>query len=91
MGCELTWRHTGFPLTFCVIPAAGDGDFGNAQLPGVLRSLLPALSCVQTALLHFLDMGWEPGDLAFFVDIQLPHLLMKMSQENISVHDSVIR
>uniref|UniRef100_A0A673V2A9 Zinc finger ZZ-type and EF-hand domain containing 1 n=1 Tax=Suricata suricatta TaxID=37032 RepID=A0A673V2A9_SURSU len=54
------------------------------------RSLLPALSCVQTALLHFLDMGWEPGDLTFFVDIQLPDLLMKMSQENISVHDSVI-
>ncbi|KAB1266489.1 Zinc finger ZZ-type and EF-hand domain-containing protein 1 [Camelus dromedarius] len=54
------------------------------------RSLLPALSCVQTALLHLLDMGWEPSDLAFFVDIQLPDLLMKMSQENISVHDSVI-
>ncbi|XP_027480634.2 zinc finger ZZ-type and EF-hand domain-containing protein 1 isoform X2 [Zalophus californianus] len=54
------------------------------------RSLLPALSCVQTALLHLLDMGWEPADLTFFVDIQLPHLLMKMSQENISVHDSVI-
>ncbi|XP_038392311.1 zinc finger ZZ-type and EF-hand domain-containing protein 1 isoform X1 [Canis lupus familiaris] len=54
------------------------------------RSLLPALSCVQTALLHLLDMGWEPGDLAFFVDIGLPHLLMKLSQENISVHDSVI-
>ncbi|EHB05788.1 Zinc finger ZZ-type and EF-hand domain-containing protein 1 [Heterocephalus glaber] len=54
------------------------------------RSLLPALSCVQTALLHLLDMGWEPGDLAFFVDIQLPDLLMKMSQENISVHDSMI-
>lgn len=54
------------------------------------RSLLPALSCVQTALLHLLDMGWEPSDLAFFVDIQLPDLLMNMSQENISVHDSVI-
>ncbi|KAF6300206.1 zinc finger ZZ-type and EF-hand domain containing 1 [Rhinolophus ferrumequinum] len=54
------------------------------------RSLLPALSCVQTALLHVLDMGWEPSDLAFFVDIQLPDLLMRMSQENISVHDSVI-
>ncbi|XP_073091090.1 zinc finger ZZ-type and EF-hand domain-containing protein 1 isoform X1 [Manis javanica] len=54
------------------------------------RSFLPALSCVQTALLHLLDMGWEPSDLAFFVDIQLPDLLMKMSQENISVHDSVI-
>ncbi|XP_013007495.2 zinc finger ZZ-type and EF-hand domain-containing protein 1 [Cavia porcellus] len=54
------------------------------------RSLLPALSCVQTALLHLLDMGWEPSDLAFFIDIQLPDLLMKMSQENISVHDSVI-
>ncbi|XP_075417283.1 zinc finger ZZ-type and EF-hand domain-containing protein 1 isoform X2 [Tenrec ecaudatus] len=54
------------------------------------RSLLPALSCVQTALLHLLDMGWEPSDLAFFVDIQLPALLMSISQENISVHDSVI-
>uniref|UniRef100_A0A8C0XJX8 Zinc finger ZZ-type and EF-hand domain-containing protein 1 n=1 Tax=Castor canadensis TaxID=51338 RepID=A0A8C0XJX8_CASCN len=54
------------------------------------RSLLPALSCIQTALLHLLDMGWEPSDLTFFVDIQLPDLLMKMSQENISVHDSVI-
>ncbi|XP_036051145.1 zinc finger ZZ-type and EF-hand domain-containing protein 1 [Onychomys torridus] len=54
------------------------------------RSLLPALSCVQTALLHLLDMGWEPSDLAFFVDIQLPDLLMSMSQENISIHDSVI-
>ncbi|KAF6098372.1 zinc finger ZZ-type and EF-hand domain containing 1 [Phyllostomus discolor] len=54
------------------------------------RSLLPALSCIQTALLHLLDMGWESSDLTFFVDIQLPDLLMKMSQENISVHDSVI-
>ncbi|XP_032934073.2 zinc finger ZZ-type and EF-hand domain-containing protein 1 isoform X2 [Catharus ustulatus] len=54
------------------------------------RSLLPALSCVQTALLHFLDMSWEPSDLSFFVEIQLPHLLMTTSQENISSHDSVI-
>lgn len=54
------------------------------------RSLLPALSCVQTALLHLLDMGWEPSDLAFFIDIQLPELLMNMSQENISIHDSAI-
>ncbi|OXB64763.1 hypothetical protein ASZ78_016290 [Callipepla squamata] len=54
------------------------------------RSLLPALSCVQTALLHLLDMSWEPSDLSFFVEIQLPQLLMTTSQENISVHDSVI-
>ncbi|XP_005056507.2 PREDICTED: zinc finger ZZ-type and EF-hand domain-containing protein 1 [Ficedula albicollis] len=54
------------------------------------RSLLPALSCVQTALLHLLDMSWEPSDLSFFVEIQLPHLLMTTSQENISTHDSVI-
>ncbi|XP_068021477.1 zinc finger ZZ-type and EF-hand domain-containing protein 1 isoform X3 [Melanerpes formicivorus] len=54
------------------------------------RSLLPALSCVQTALLHLLDMSWEPSDLSFFVEIQLPHLLMATSQENISTHDSVI-
>lgn len=67
------------------------GSFSNFYLRGLFRSLLPALSCVQTALLHLLDMGWEPSDLTFFVDIQLPDLLMKMSQENISVHDSVIR
>ncbi|XP_069470819.1 zinc finger ZZ-type and EF-hand domain-containing protein 1 isoform X2 [Ambystoma mexicanum] len=54
------------------------------------RSLLPALSCVQTSLLHFLDMSWEPKDLAFFVDIDLPDLLLTMSQENISSHDNVI-
>uniref|UniRef100_A0A669PSW4 Zinc finger ZZ-type and EF-hand domain containing 1 n=1 Tax=Phasianus colchicus TaxID=9054 RepID=A0A669PSW4_PHACC len=54
------------------------------------RSLLPALSCVQTTLLHFLDMSWEPSDLSFFVEIQLPQLLMTTSQENISIHDSVI-
>ncbi|XP_057266715.1 zinc finger ZZ-type and EF-hand domain-containing protein 1 isoform X2 [Pezoporus wallicus] len=54
------------------------------------RSLLPALSCVQTTLLHLLDMSWEPSDLSFFVEIQLPQLLMTTSQENISIHDSVI-
>uniref|UniRef100_A0A8C8RK97 Zinc finger ZZ-type and EF-hand domain containing 1 n=1 Tax=Pelusios castaneus TaxID=367368 RepID=A0A8C8RK97_9SAUR len=54
------------------------------------RSLLPALSCVQTSLLHLLDMSWEPSDLSFFVEIQLPVLLMTMSEENISTHDSVI-
>uniref|UniRef100_A0A8C7E9K7 Zinc finger ZZ-type and EF-hand domain containing 1 n=1 Tax=Nothoprocta perdicaria TaxID=30464 RepID=A0A8C7E9K7_NOTPE len=54
------------------------------------RSLLPALSCVQTTLLHLLDMSWEPSDLSFFVEIQLPYLLMTTSQENISIHDSVI-
>jgi hypothetical protein len=67
------------------------GSFDNCHICGLFRSLLPALSCIQTALLHLLDMGWEPSDLTFFVDIQLPDLLMKMSQENISVHDSVIR
>ncbi|XP_043938838.1 zinc finger ZZ-type and EF-hand domain-containing protein 1 [Protopterus annectens] len=54
------------------------------------RSLLPALSCVQTCLLHLLDMSWEPSDLAFFIDIKLADLLLTMSQENISSHDSAI-
>ncbi|XP_058020399.1 zinc finger ZZ-type and EF-hand domain-containing protein 1 [Ahaetulla prasina] len=54
------------------------------------KSLLPALSCVQTCLLHFLDMGWEANDLSFFIDIQLPRLLLTMSQENISTHDKII-
>uniref|UniRef100_A0A8C6XXY4 Zinc finger ZZ-type and EF-hand domain containing 1 n=1 Tax=Naja naja TaxID=35670 RepID=A0A8C6XXY4_NAJNA len=54
------------------------------------KSLLPALSCVQTCLLHFLDMGWEANDLSFFIDIHLPRLLLTMSQENISTHDKII-
>ncbi|KAG8587385.1 hypothetical protein GDO81_005650 [Engystomops pustulosus] len=55
------------------------------------RSLLPALSCVQTTLLHMLDMSWEPQDLSFFQSIDLPELLLSMSQENISTHDSIVR
>ncbi|KAJ3588924.1 hypothetical protein NHX12_009777 [Muraenolepis orangiensis] len=54
------------------------------------KALLPALSCVQTCLLHLLDMSWEPQDLPLFVEIKLPDLLLNMSQENISVHDIAI-
>ncbi|XP_036610416.1 zinc finger ZZ-type and EF-hand domain-containing protein 1 [Trichosurus vulpecula] len=61
-------------------------DFGALED----RSLLPAWSCVQACLLHLLDMGWEPSDLPFLLEIGLPELLMTMSQENISLHDSVI-
>ncbi|KAL2094997.1 hypothetical protein ACEWY4_009716 [Coilia grayii] len=54
------------------------------------KVLLPALSCVQTCLLHLLDMSWEVEDLSLFLDIKLPDLLLTMSQENISVHDIAI-
>uniref|UniRef100_A0A3Q1ISU6 Uncharacterized protein n=1 Tax=Anabas testudineus TaxID=64144 RepID=A0A3Q1ISU6_ANATE len=54
------------------------------------KALLPALSCVQTCLLHLLDMSWEVHDLALFLGINLPDLLLSMSQENISVHDIAI-
>ncbi|XP_044141120.1 zinc finger ZZ-type and EF-hand domain-containing protein 1 isoform X2 [Bufo gargarizans] len=54
------------------------------------RSLLPAVSCVQTTLLHMLYMSWEPQDLSFFQSIDLPELLLSMTQENISTHDSVV-
>ncbi|XP_033954459.1 zinc finger ZZ-type and EF-hand domain-containing protein 1 [Pseudochaenichthys georgianus] len=54
------------------------------------KALLPALSCVQTVLLHLLDMSWEVHDLPLFLDIKLPDLLLSMSQENISVHDIAI-
>lgn len=57
----------------------------------VLRALLPALSCVQTCLLHLLDVSWEAEDLSLFLNIKLPDLLLNMSQENISVHDIAIR
>uniref|UniRef100_A0A3Q3EHT6 Zinc finger, ZZ-type with EF hand domain 1 n=1 Tax=Labrus bergylta TaxID=56723 RepID=A0A3Q3EHT6_9LABR len=54
------------------------------------KALLPALSCVQTCLLHLLDMSWEVHDLPLFLNIKLPELLLSMSQENISVHDIAI-
>ncbi|XP_068457200.1 zinc finger ZZ-type and EF-hand domain-containing protein 1 [Clinocottus analis] len=54
------------------------------------KTLLPALSCVQTCLLHLLDMSWEVQDLDLFLNIKLPDLLLSMSQENISVHDIAI-
>ncbi|RVE63589.1 hypothetical protein OJAV_G00137730 [Oryzias javanicus] len=54
------------------------------------KALLPALSCVQTCLLHLLDMNWEVQDLPLFQSIKLPDLLLSMSQENISVHDVAI-
>ncbi|KAG8452015.1 hypothetical protein GDO86_003990 [Hymenochirus boettgeri] len=54
------------------------------------RSLHPGLSCIQTALLHMLDMSWETIDLSFFLSIDLPDLLFSMSQENISTYDSTV-
>uniref|UniRef100_H2M814 Zinc finger ZZ-type and EF-hand domain containing 1 n=1 Tax=Oryzias latipes TaxID=8090 RepID=H2M814_ORYLA len=54
------------------------------------KALLPALSCVQTCLLHLLDMNWEVQDLPLFQSIKLSDLLLSMSQENISVHDVAI-
>ncbi|XP_068124607.1 zinc finger ZZ-type and EF-hand domain-containing protein 1 isoform X2 [Hyperolius riggenbachi] len=54
------------------------------------KSLQPALSCVQTSLLHMLDMSWEPQDLTFFLSIDLPELLLSISQENICTHDSIV-
>uniref|UniRef100_A0A671TYH1 Zinc finger ZZ-type and EF-hand domain containing 1 n=1 Tax=Sparus aurata TaxID=8175 RepID=A0A671TYH1_SPAAU len=54
------------------------------------KALLPALSCVQTCLLHLLDMNWEVHDLPLFLNIKLPDLLLSMAQENISVHDIAI-
>ncbi|XP_076867897.1 LOW QUALITY PROTEIN: zinc finger ZZ-type and EF-hand domain-containing protein 1 [Brachyhypopomus gauderio] len=54
------------------------------------KVLLPALSCVQTCLLHLLSMSWEARDLPLFVTIRLPDLLLTTSQENISVHDIAI-
>ncbi|XP_061904470.1 zinc finger ZZ-type and EF-hand domain-containing protein 1 isoform X2 [Entelurus aequoreus] len=54
------------------------------------KALLPALSCVQTCLLHLLDMNWHVHDLPLFLNIKLPELLLSMSQENISVHDIAI-
>lgn len=55
------------------------------------RALLPALSCVQTCLLHLLDMNWEVHDLPLFLKIKLPDLLLSMAKDNISVHDIAVR
>ncbi|CAL1573897.1 unnamed protein product [Knipowitschia caucasica] len=54
------------------------------------KALLPGLSCVQTCLLHLLDMNWDVLDLPLFSKVLLPDILLAMSQENISVHDIAI-
>uniref|UniRef100_A0A3Q3Q0Q2 Zinc finger, ZZ-type with EF hand domain 1 n=1 Tax=Monopterus albus TaxID=43700 RepID=A0A3Q3Q0Q2_MONAL len=77
-------RHSYHQLVLMLVEAVQDFSSLNE------KALLPALSCVQTCLLHLLDMSWEVHDLALFLNIKLPDLLLSMSQENISVHDIAI-
>ncbi|KAK2828812.1 hypothetical protein Q5P01_019846 [Channa striata] len=77
-------RHSYHQLVLMLVEAVQDFSSLNE------KALLPALSCVQTCLLHLLDMSWEVHDLALFMEIKLPDLLLSMSQENISVHDIAI-
>ncbi|KAM9386110.1 zinc finger ZZ-type and EF-hand domain-containing protein 1 [Pholidichthys leucotaenia] len=74
-------RHSYHQLLFTLVEAVWDFSSLNE------KALLPALSCVQTCLLHLLDMSWEAQDLPLFLSIKLPMLLFDMSQENISGHD----
>uniref|UniRef100_A0A672LP28 Zinc finger ZZ-type and EF-hand domain containing 1 n=1 Tax=Sinocyclocheilus grahami TaxID=75366 RepID=A0A672LP28_SINGR len=77
-------RHSYHQLVLMLVEAVQSFNALNE------KALLPALSCVQTCLLHLLDMSWEAEDLSLFLDIKLPDLLLTMSQENISVHDIAI-
>ncbi|XDV20765.1 hypothetical protein PO909_026027 [Leuciscus waleckii] len=77
-------RHSHHQLVLMLVAAVQGFNALNEKV------LLPALSCVQTCLLHLLDMSWEAEDLSLFQDIKLPDLLLTMSQENISVHDIAI-
>uniref|UniRef100_A0A8C2A9F1 Zinc finger, ZZ-type with EF hand domain 1 n=1 Tax=Cyprinus carpio TaxID=7962 RepID=A0A8C2A9F1_CYPCA len=77
-------RHSYHRLVLMLVEAVQGFNALNEKV------LLPALSCVQTCLLHLLDMSWEAEDLSLFLDIKLPDLLLTMSQENISVHDIAI-
>ncbi|XP_077096835.1 zinc finger ZZ-type and EF-hand domain-containing protein 1 isoform X2 [Siphateles boraxobius] len=77
-------RHSHHQLVLMLVAAVQGFNALNEKV------LLPALSCVQTCLLHLLDMSWEAEDLLLFQDIKLPDLLLTMSQENISVHDIAI-
>ncbi|XP_051521202.1 zinc finger ZZ-type and EF-hand domain-containing protein 1-like isoform X3 [Myxocyprinus asiaticus] len=77
-------RHSYHRLVLMLVEAVQGFNTLNEKV------LLPALSCVQTCLLHLLDMSWEAEDLPLFLDIKLPDLLLTMSQENISVHDIAI-
>ncbi|KAF3706699.1 Zinc finger ZZ-type and EF-hand domain-containing protein 1 [Channa argus] len=77
-------RHSYHQLVLMLVAAVQDFNSLNE------KALLPALSCVQTCLLHLLDMSWEVHDLTLFMEIKLPGLLLSMSQENISVHDIAI-
>lgn len=77
-------RHSYHQLVLMLVEALQ--GFGSLNE----KTLLPALSCVQTSLLHLLDINWDVHDLSLFSKIKLPDLLLTMSQENISVHDVAI-
>nr|XP_055055394.1 zinc finger ZZ-type and EF-hand domain-containing protein 1 isoform X3 [Misgurnus anguillicaudatus] len=77
-------RHSYHQLVLMLVEAVQGFNALNEKV------LLPALSCVQTCLLHLLDISWEAEDLSLFLGIKLPDLLLTMSQENISVHDIAI-
>ncbi|XP_056909607.1 zinc finger ZZ-type and EF-hand domain-containing protein 1 [Takifugu flavidus] len=77
-------RHSYHQLVLMLVEAVQ--SFSNLNE----KALLPALSCVQTCLLHLLDISWEVDDLPLFLKIKLPELLLSMAQDNISVHDVAI-
>uniref|UniRef100_H3CSZ8 Zinc finger ZZ-type and EF-hand domain containing 1 n=1 Tax=Tetraodon nigroviridis TaxID=99883 RepID=H3CSZ8_TETNG len=82
LGVEV--RHSYHQLVLMLVEAVQ--SFSNLSE----KALLPALSCVQTCLLHLLDISWEVDDLPLFLKIRLPELLLSMAQDNISVHDVAI-
>ncbi|BFZ03746.1 hypothetical protein BsWGS_06784 [Bradybaena similaris] len=49
--------------------------------------LLPAYDFVQCCLLHLLDVDWQPYDLTFVNEIQLPQLLLSIAKETVKMRD----
>ncbi|XP_077980047.1 zinc finger ZZ-type and EF-hand domain-containing protein 1-like [Glandiceps talaboti] len=54
------------------------------------RSTQSAFECMQALLLHLLDVDWQPYDLHFVADLQIPALLLQISKTSVGLRDSVV-
>ncbi|RUS90800.1 hypothetical protein EGW08_001419, partial [Elysia chlorotica] len=59
------------------------------QNPGLPRNgkKAPAYDFLQCILLHLLDVEWQPYDLSFIYELQLPQLFMNFAKETVKMRD----
>ena len=63
------------------------GIFRDCDMSTLESKRVPACDFLKTCLLHLLDVDWQPYDLNFVVDMQLPQLYMAIAKETVKMRD----